>query len=192
MIWSAHGDSHASGTIKLDRTGNEAEWVESMSHELVHLCTFLAGRAADVHAMGREEFVTAKMDDEINAHAVSYVTQLQMGKATSTPAGYDEFAALFRRRHARTLAAEDWTAIEALARTFVTGKYDSRVGRVALGRELLRQVAPGLGRGPRRRLRSAIGHFRQLFAGTAGTRPSLQRVDGPADRVERSVVSRPG
>jgi hypothetical protein len=125
IVWSASGDSHVSGTIRLDRTGNETEWVESMSHELVHLCTFLAGRAADVHAMGREEFVTAKMTDEINAHATSYVTQLQMGKATSTSAGYDEFVALLRRRHARTLAAQDWTAIEALARTFVTGKYDS-------------------------------------------------------------------
>ncbi len=125
MVWSAHGDSHASGTIKLDRTGNEAEWVESMSHELVHLCTFLAGRAADVDAMGREAFVTAKMTDEINAHAASYVTQLQMGKVTSSLVGYDEFAALVHRNHARTLAAEDWTALEALARTFVTGKYAS-------------------------------------------------------------------
>jgi hypothetical protein len=124
MIWSASGDSHERGTIKLDRTGNETEWVESMSHELVHLSTFLAGRAADVHAMGREEFVTAKMTDEINAHAAAYVTQLQMGKRTSTSVGFDEFVALLRSRHARTLAAEDWTAIEALAKTFVTGKYD--------------------------------------------------------------------
>lgn len=125
IVWSARGDSHAAGTIKLERGGNETEWIESMSHELVHLCTFLAGRAADVRTMGREEFVTAKMTDEINAHATSYVTQLQMGKTTSTSAGYDEFVALLRRRHARALAAKDWTAIESLASTFVKGKYDS-------------------------------------------------------------------
>ena len=52
------------------------------------------------------------------------MTQLQMGKRTSNSAGFDEFVALLRRSHARTLAAENWTAIEALARTFVTGKYD--------------------------------------------------------------------
>jgi hypothetical protein len=124
IVWSARGSFHRSGAIHLDRSKNETIWMEALAHELVHLCTFLAGRAADVSTMGREEFVAAKMTDEINAHAVAYVAQLQMSRTSSTSAGYNEFFRLLGRRHADLLRRQDWPAIEALAKTFVKGKYD--------------------------------------------------------------------
>jgi hypothetical protein len=123
IVWSARGDYHQTGSIWLDRSGNETAWMESMAHEIVHLHTFLAGKAANVRTMGREEFVTAKMSDEIAAHAASYVAQLQMARASSSSAGYDEFVKLLKKDHAVLVTKKDWAGIEALAKTFVEKKY---------------------------------------------------------------------
>ncbi len=121
--WAARGGYHRNGTIYLDRRGNEPEWLSTMAHEIVHLHTFLAGNAADVESMGREEFVDAKMTDEINAHAATYVTLLQLGTRTSPAAGYDRFRRFIRRRHRRRLRRRDWAAIETLARPWLEDRY---------------------------------------------------------------------
>lgn len=121
--WSARGNFHRRGAIHLDRTGNEADWLRSMAHELVHLQTFLEGRAPDVASTSRDEFVEAKMTDEINAQAAAYLSLLQLGITSSRSRGYNDFRAFLRSRHRALLEAENWDAIERRAKVWLEDKY---------------------------------------------------------------------
>jgi len=47
-----------------------------------------------------------------------------MGRRSSTSAGYDEFRALLLKKHPDLLKRKDWSAIEVLAKPFVTKKYE--------------------------------------------------------------------
>lgn len=123
IVWSARGNYHRSGTIHLDRTGNESDWLRSLAHELVHLQTYLEGDAADVGSMTREAFVEAKMTDEINAHAAAYLSLLQLGAASSRARGYNAFRSHLRATHPELLAEQDWTAVEERAKTWLEDKY---------------------------------------------------------------------
>jgi hypothetical protein len=123
LLWSARGDFHSAGAISLDRRKNEAHWLAEMAHEIVHLHVHLAGKSANVKTMGREEYVNTQMAEEIGAHAAAYVTQLQLGRTTSSSAGYSEFLTLMKKDHAELIKKQDWAAIEALAKPFVEQKY---------------------------------------------------------------------
>ena len=123
MKWSNQGTYHTTGAISLDRNKNYVTWSTSLAHELVHLHTFLSGKAADIKAMSREDFVKAKMEDEINAQATSYVALLQQGKKTSTAKGFGAFRAHLEKDHAKTLTDSDWAEIERLAKVWLEDKY---------------------------------------------------------------------
>jgi hypothetical protein len=121
--WSSRGSYHRNGEIHLDLNGDEESWTASLAHELVHLSTFVCGRAADVNANTREEFVRLKMEDEINSQATQYIALLQMGNETATPAGYQEFRTHLRGDHAELLANERWSRIKEIARAWLEDKY---------------------------------------------------------------------
>jgi hypothetical protein len=121
--WSARGGFHRTGEIWLDRTKNESHWLKSMAHEITHLHTFLAGRAANVETMTRAEFVDAKMSDEINAHAGSYVMLLQLGATTAPAQGFADFQRHLGRTAPRAIGAGDWTRVEELAKAWVEDRY---------------------------------------------------------------------
>lgn len=121
--WSSRGNYHSAGEIYLDLNGNEEAWLSSMAHELVHLSTFVCGRAADVATNTREEFVRLKMEDEINAQATQYVTLLQLANTTARPAGYQDFRAHLASDHAAVLTNESWSEIERLAKVWLEDKY---------------------------------------------------------------------
>ncbi|MGH2947769.1 MAG: hypothetical protein ACRDPC_16210 [Solirubrobacteraceae bacterium] len=121
--WSARSGFHRSGEIWLDRTKNESHWLKSMAHEITHLHTFLSGGAADISAMGREEFVNAKMSDEINAHAASYVALLQLGATTAPAQGFTEFQRHLTRTAPLAVRERDWTQVEQLAKTWIEQRY---------------------------------------------------------------------
>lgn len=121
--WSSRGNYHSAGEIYLDLNRDEEAWVPSLAHELVHLATFVCGRAADVATNTREEFVRLKMEDEINAQATQYVALLQMGNTTARPAGYQDFRAHLASDHAAALTDENWGEIERLAKVWLEDKY---------------------------------------------------------------------
>jgi hypothetical protein len=121
--WSSRGSYHRTGEIHLDLNGDEESWTSSLAHELVHLSTYVRGRAADVNANTREEFVRLKMEDEINSQATQYVALLQMGNETAAPAGYQEFRRHLRSDHAELLENERWSRIKEIARAWLEDKY---------------------------------------------------------------------
>ena len=121
--WSAKSGYHQTGEIWLDRTLNETHWLKSMAHEITHLHTFLAGRAADVSKLGRADYVNAKMTDEIQAHAAGYVSLLQLG-ATSSPAqGFAQFQKHLARQLPRAVQDGKWADVETLAKTWIEERY---------------------------------------------------------------------
>lgn len=127
MTWSGggnfvHGTGKAAG-ISLNRSKNQPAWIASAVHEIHHLHAQLAGTTANVVKQSREDYVNTQMTEEIGAHAAGYVAQLQMGRATSTSAGYDEFVTKLKKDNGKLLADKDWPAIEALAKPFITEKY---------------------------------------------------------------------
>jgi hypothetical protein len=123
MKWSNRGTYHGSGAVWLDRNMNYETWRAGLAHELVHLHTFLSGAAADITKMSRADFVKAKMDDEINAHATSYVALLQQDKKTAPAMGFAEFRASLEKDHAKTLTDKDWPEVERLAKAWLEDKY---------------------------------------------------------------------
>lgn len=123
LKWSARGGFHRSGEIWLDRTKNELHWLKSMAHEITHLHTFLSGGAADISAMGREEFVNAKMTDEINAHAASYVALLQLGTTNAPAQGFQQFQTHLTRTAPTAVRDGDWAEVERLAKTWIEQRY---------------------------------------------------------------------
>jgi hypothetical protein len=123
MKWSNQGTYHGSGAIWLDRNRNYETWRAGLAHELVHLHTFLSGNAANITTMTREAFVKAKMDDEINAHATSYVYLLQQDKKTAPAKGYAEFRAHLEKDHAKTITDKNWSEVERLAKVWLEDKY---------------------------------------------------------------------
>jgi len=122
LKWSDTGTFHSAGSIFLRTTSTEASWIASMAHELVHLQTFVEGKAADAKKQGRDEFVKAKMDDEINAHAATYLTLLQSG-GTAGAAGFSEFKALVEKDHKAQLDAKKWSELDTIAKSYLTKKY---------------------------------------------------------------------
>lgn len=123
LKWSDAGTFHRTGTVFLRTTSTEDSWVADLAHELVHLQTFVEGKAADAKKQGREEFVKAKMDDEINAHAATYLTLLQSGGGSAGAAGYSEFKALVDKDHKALLDGKKWSELDAIAKTFLQKKY---------------------------------------------------------------------
>jgi hypothetical protein len=73
--------------------------------------------------MSRADFVKAKMDDEINAHATSYVALLQQDAKTAPAKGYGDFRAHLEKDHAKTLTDKDWAEVERLAKLWLEDKY---------------------------------------------------------------------
>ncbi len=126
LKWSDSGTFHSEGIVYLDTGSSESGWFADLAHELVHLQTFLEGKAADAEKMGREQFVKAKMDDEINAQVSAYIALLQAAKTTDAgTAGFDEFATLIADKHAALLTAKSWGEIDVIARAWITDKYKS-------------------------------------------------------------------
>lgn len=122
LKWSDAGTFHSAGTVYLRSTSTEESWIGSMAHELVHLQTFVEGKAADAKKQGRDEFVKAKMDDEINAHTATYISLLQSG-GSSGAAGFSEFKTLVEKDHKALLDGKKWAELQAIARTFLEKKY---------------------------------------------------------------------
>jgi hypothetical protein len=121
--WSAQGGYHRTGEIWLDRTKNEAHWLKSMAHEITHLQTFLAGRAANITMMSRGDYVNAKMTDEIEAHAASYVALLQLGALTAPAQGFAEFRRHLARQLPTAVRKGRWSDVEGLAKRWVEQRY---------------------------------------------------------------------
>ena len=65
--YSGTGSFHRSGSIFINRSFSVDAAVLVMMHEAQHANTFKSGRAADVSALGREEYITAKIADEAEA-----------------------------------------------------------------------------------------------------------------------------
>ena len=122
LKWSDAGTFHIAGAIHLRSTSTEDSWIASMSHELVHLQTFVEGKAADATKQGKEEFVKAKMDDEIKAHAATYLTLLQSGGSAGA-AGFADFKTFVEKDHKAALDAKKWSELDAIARTWLADKY---------------------------------------------------------------------
>jgi hypothetical protein len=121
--WSARSGYHQSGEIWLDRNLDETHWLKSMAHEITHLHTFLAGREANIRTMGRAEFVAAKMTDEVEAHAASYVSLLQLGARTSPAKGFAEFQRHLARRLPNAVRDGRWADVETLAKAWIEERY---------------------------------------------------------------------
>ncbi|MDY0062759.1 MAG: hypothetical protein RBU45_23315 [Myxococcota bacterium] len=121
--WSDQGTFQSGGAIYLRTTSTPESWVASLAHELVHLQTYVEGKAANAAAQTKEEFVAAKMDDEINAQVTTYVALLQQGETSNSSAGFDEFYAFLTADHAEALTGKKWTEIATLARTWMVDKY---------------------------------------------------------------------
>lgn len=123
LKWSARGTYHLSGEIWLDRTKNQSHWVADMTHEITHLHTFQAGQAANISTLSRADFVNAKMTDEINAHAASYVALLQLGRTTAPAEGFADFRLHLTRTLPTAVRENRWAEVEALAKSWVEQKY---------------------------------------------------------------------
>jgi hypothetical protein len=121
--WSAQGGYHRTGEIWLDRTKNGAHWLKSMAHEITHLQTFLAGRAANIATMSRADYVNAKMTDEIEAHAASYVALIQLGALTTPAQGFAEFRRHLARQLPTAVRKGRWSDVEGLAKRWVEQRY---------------------------------------------------------------------
>jgi hypothetical protein len=134
MKWSKKGTYHSKGEVWIDRAKSDDALVSGVAHEIVHLRTFVEGKAADVSKDSREDFVAKKMDDEINAHATSYVTLLQLGKLSNPAAGYDEFVkklekdtpdVLTKIKDSKQRSSVDWGPVKTSAEAFVKAKYET-------------------------------------------------------------------
>ncbi|GAB4569274.1 MAG: hypothetical protein Tsb0020_23370 [Haliangiales bacterium] len=127
--WSARGGYHRSGTIWIDLNDSEDEWFSTLAHETVHLRVFLEGREANVSEQERDDYVSTRMENEIEAHATTYIVLLQAGELTSTETGFQQFLAFLRSDHAEALENEQWAAIKDLAKPWLEQKYrDEWVG----------------------------------------------------------------
>lgn len=133
--WSAMGSYHLGEAIWLDRTKNQPQWLLDMSHEIVHLHTFLAGREANVSTMSRDEYVNAKMNDEINAQAANYVTLLQLGKTTAPEVGFADFQPYLARTLPTAVGEKRWEEIEALAKSWIEQHYRTGTWRTSNTKE---------------------------------------------------------
>jgi hypothetical protein len=127
--WSDQGTYHSAGSIWIDRRADPSHLVGSMAHELVHLLTFVSGQAANARTMGRQEFVDAKMTDEINAQATAYVVLMQSGRLEGET-GLSEFSTWLTTNRpdlavcpTDDAAAAHWTAVDGVAKTWLEGKY---------------------------------------------------------------------
>ncbi len=126
--WSGQGNFHRSGEIHLDRNRDFDRWVPSFMHELSHLADYHADREPDVASEeSREDFVNAKMENEIRAQAITYVGLIERERENpdedvSSPAGYDEFREHLDDEEDDTdsLSAD---RIEELAKDWLENKY---------------------------------------------------------------------
>lgn len=125
MLWSDRGSYQSGGSIHLDNRETEENWLVVMMHELVHLQTHVTGQAANPRRLSREAFVKAKMDDEINAQAVAYISLFQTGVTSSSASGFNEFYREIRRPYSRQLQAQDWTTLHSVAFQWLENKYKS-------------------------------------------------------------------
>jgi len=124
--WSNKGTFHSSGSIYLRSTSTEDSWVGSMAHELVHLETFVTGKAANPKKDAKEKFVEKKMEDEINAQAACYIALMQKGdKSNGSQAGYNQWIPWVGKKHADLVKAKKWAEIEVIAKTWIKAKYKS-------------------------------------------------------------------
>ncbi len=98
IVWSARGNFQNRDKISLDRRYDEALWLSSLAHEIVHLKAHHHGEQGDVSKQGREAFIATQMEEEIDAAASSFVTLLQLGITHNKAGGYEEFV--------------DWLALE--------------------------------------------------------------------------------
>jgi hypothetical protein len=121
--WSSRGTYHQTGEIWIDRTWTLAQNIVAVEHEITHLHTFLSGGAANITTMGREEFVNAKMADEINAHAAGYVAHFQLSTAGAEPQGFTAFRTYLNTTAPAVLRERNYARIEELAKTWVEARY---------------------------------------------------------------------
>jgi hypothetical protein len=121
--WSSRGTYHQTGEIWLDRTWTLAQNIVAVEHEITHLHTFLSGAAANITTMGREEFVNAKMVDEVNAHSAGYVAHMQLGTAGAEPQGFTAFRTHLNTTAPAVLRERNYARIEGLAKTWVEARY---------------------------------------------------------------------
>jgi hypothetical protein len=123
VLWSSRGTYHQTGEIWIDRTWTLAQNIVAVQHEITHLHTFLSGGAANISTMTRQEFVNAKMVDEVNAHAAGYVAHFQLSTAGAEPQGFSAFRAHLTRTAPEVLRTRNYARIEELAKTWVEARY---------------------------------------------------------------------
>lgn len=121
--WSAMGSYQSGEEIWLDRTKNETYWLMDLAHEITHLHTFLTGREPNISTMSRADYVNAKMTDEINAHAASYVALLQHGTTTAPARGFADFQLHLARTLPGGVRDGRWAEVEVLAKSWIEQRY---------------------------------------------------------------------
>jgi hypothetical protein len=118
LTWSANYSSEHNGVILLD---NGADWdslAEDLVHELVHRSNNTL-YPADAKTQTREEFVSAKIEDEIVAESFTFVWKIQQGHRT----GGTAFTAFLRHLEAKGSDLEDPVGLEEEAKAFLSGAY---------------------------------------------------------------------
>ncbi len=131
VLWSRGGGYQSRDRIFVDRTEDETLWLSTLAHEIVHLNAYLRGEQGDVQNQSREDYITTQMTEEIQAHASTYVTLLQLGHSEHPCTGFNDFVQWLQANHpehAVCLAdeAEDqanFDAIEELAKPWLEDKY---------------------------------------------------------------------
>ncbi|MGW7519957.1 hypothetical protein ACWGJ2_30700 [Streptomyces sp. NPDC054796] len=133
ILWAPPGkDLCYDNKIWVDMAQNDPRnTAVAVGHEISHLMASVTGACADWRSMTREEYVQVSTDEEINAHAASYVIHMQATRESSIsqsyrrnkPVAFDDF-----QNWRRTIPADQqgtWDDIEELAKDWVEDQYRS-------------------------------------------------------------------
>ena len=127
MKWSSRGTYHSAGEIWLDRSWSEGAWVTTMCHELSHLLDFRRGRMPNIRTDTRDAFVRVQMEQEIRAHAINYVAQIELEGAGSAPGaqplGFAEFKTHLAAEEQRAHQCFTSSHVQRVAETWLAEQY---------------------------------------------------------------------
>lgn len=118
LVWSDNNSSERDGVILLD---NGADWdslVEDLVHELVHRSNNELF-PADAATQKREEYVAAKLEDEVAAEAFTFAWKIQQGHR----AGGDTFTAFVKHLEKKGVDFSNTVKLEQEANAFLTRAY---------------------------------------------------------------------
>jgi hypothetical protein len=113
-------DSHFQGVIHINRSHDIRSIPPIASHEIVHAYAYFNGTAARCDTMQRNDFIRTSVEEEVGAHAMSYLVHWQARSDLPPQALYEEFRGYMRRRHASEWNnRNDWRPVGQRAKNFV-------------------------------------------------------------------------